>query len=157
MEQKTSAEYKTLLLYNKRAAILAAVADECKSEKKMLKQCIKLLKSERKNAKNSKAAISSEDLQDIVWRYDELIAIVCKLKKTSNAIVYSRTNGELSALREKIQTEECEINEKLSALSVSESVEHLSDKIKSGIKQVGNIVDGAVDKLKKAVKRENSE
>ncbi|MDE6028789.1 MAG: hypothetical protein K2F90_00530 [Clostridiales bacterium] len=152
MEQKTSAEYKTLLQYNKRTAILAAVADECKSEKKMLKQCVKLLRLERKNAKGSKASISAEDLQDIVWRYDELIGIVGKLKKTGNAIVYSRACAELSALRDKIQAEERDINDALSMQSVSESVERLSDKIKSGIKQVGDFVDGAVDKLKKTVK-----
>lgn len=157
MEQKTSAEYKTLLFFNKRETVLATLLDECKAEKKMLKHCLKLLVLERKRAKNGKATISAEDLQENVWRYDEFIRIARKLKRTPNAVVYSRACGELSALREKIQAEEREINEQLSAVSVSESVEHLSGKIKSGIKQVGEFVDGAVGKLKKVVKGENSE
>ena len=157
MIQKTTAEYKALLGFQRRAATLSDLIAEYRGEPNMLGRCLKLVRYERNKVRKGKAPICAEDLREVVWLYDEMIDIAYTLQKTSDAALYSRASAKLMTLQERINNERRSLEVRAGGNVIADKAAEAVEKVKEGVLHICNGIENASQKVKKTFLGENSE
>ncbi|MDE7265259.1 MAG: hypothetical protein K2N52_03190 [Clostridia bacterium] len=170
MEKQNEVEYRELLFLNQRMLLHTDMVFSFKDNVKALKCCEKLIKIELTSLKKSKTPVSEEELNALVWRYADFLAIVKRLRKTNNASVFGKAAADLNELIKKTSDEICDLQEKLScgkdceedavanakelASQLGAAAKKVAEKVTDGAKKimgskVGEVVGEQVEKLKK--------
>lgn len=156
------AEYKELLLLNKRLLLLENVVFEFRNNVKSLNICLKLIKSENNAIKKTKIPVSVNDLHSVQWRYYDFIEIVKRLKTAKKVGTLNKTLSDLDNLKLKTENDINALNEKVNPVSrgadaISSALENtaqlLSKKIGQSAQKFGDTISDAVSGKVKEIKK----
>ena len=137
MEQTEIVEVKALAEVKQRMLVLLDLVTEYKCETKQLGTAAKLLRAEKKRIQNSKVLLSADDKRDMLWRFDEAIGIVSRLKKGKDAHEYARAGEDLAKLRDTISGDLVKLKLRIGADRAEGVITHAVDRAKETLVKIG--------------------
>lgn len=137
MEETGIVEVKALAEVKQRMLVLLDLVSEYKCEPKQLGTAAKLLHAEKKRIQNSKILLSADNKRDMLWRYDEAMGILSRLKKGKDAHEYARASEDLAKLRDTISGDLVKLKVRLGADKAESAISQVVDRAKETLVKIG--------------------
>lgn len=160
-------ELKELIWLNEQLFAVTNTVSVFRDNVKGLKIIKELVDVECDSLKKSKAPVSFDNLQGVLWRYEDLKKIIKGLCAGNNTAVVGKASSDLNEFKEKISKVLTELKNKLGESEPENKGDTASEKLSSfmsgvgkKLSELGNAVmenvNETVDELKKSIAGDES-
>lgn len=153
-------EKKELYTQFRKLLVFAYMVDTCRTNKKQMKHCLKLIKSEQKIIRKSKSVLSVANAQKVAWNYMDLYKFSKALMQKS-AVAISKATADFDEFIKKLELEteklkiEVAVRESKTVQNITEKVtEKVTETLGASKDKISEVVTSGIEKLKKVISRD---